>query len=146
MRYAANRGSPVAHGNLGAGSLTKTIDSFKRHGAELDPAGKAPPQRKSICRSVRSHHQIFRELFWTRRMAYELILTEEEKLAGLPPSAAGAARAAAEAKGIPGWRFTLQGPQLPVGDDLSRRRWGSRTSVAGLHFAGKPQAIMTTAR
>src|SRR5437763_50707 len=42
--------------------------------------------------------------------AYELVLTEEHQLAGLPPAAVAAARASAEAKGKTGWRFTLQGP------------------------------------
>ena len=42
--------------------------------------------------------------------AYDLLLSEETHLAGLPPSAIAAAHAAAEAEGLSGWRFTLQGP------------------------------------
>ena len=42
--------------------------------------------------------------------AYELLITEESKLAGLPPAAVAAARASAESKGKAGWRFTLHGP------------------------------------
>ena len=34
----------------------------------------------------------------------------EAQLKGLPPSAVAMARAAAESKGVDGWRFTLQGP------------------------------------
>jgi oligopeptidase A len=41
---------------------------------------------------------------------FELYLTEESQLAGLPPSARAAARQSAESKGQAGWRFTLQQP------------------------------------
>ena len=41
---------------------------------------------------------------------FELIITEEAKLAGLPATAIAAARQSAQAKGREGWRFTLQGP------------------------------------
>ncbi len=42
--------------------------------------------------------------------AFELLITEEEKLKGLPAAAVAAARASAESKGRSGWRFTLQAP------------------------------------
>ena len=42
--------------------------------------------------------------------AFELIVDDESKLAGLPESAVEVARDSAEKKGKPGWRFTLQGP------------------------------------
>ena len=44
-----------------------------------------------------------------------MVVTDEAKLAGLPPSALAAARASAEQKNIEGWRFTLQAPSyMPV--------------------------------
>jgi oligopeptidase A len=47
--------------------------------------------------------------------AFELIVTDEAKLAGLPPSAIDAARQNAESKKANGWRFTLQAPSyIPV--------------------------------
>ena len=88
--------------------LTKTIDSFKRHGAELDPAGKA--RLKEIDVALSKLTTKFSEHVLDATNAFELVLTEESKLVGLPPSAVAAARAAAEAKGREGWRFTLQGP------------------------------------
>jgi oligopeptidase A len=88
--------------------LTKTIDSFKRHGAELDPAGKA--RLKEIDVALTELTTKFSENVLDSTNAYELLLTEERKLTGLPPAAVAAARASAEAKGKPGWRFTLQGP------------------------------------
>src|SRR5204863_8892451 len=42
--------------------------------------------------------------------AFELVLTDEKQLAGLPPSAMDAARQNAASKNLEGWRFTLQGP------------------------------------
>lgn len=46
--------------------------------------------------------------------AWDLVITEESKLNGLPDSAKAAAAANARAKGIdaPAWRFTLHGPSM----------------------------------
>jgi len=41
---------------------------------------------------------------------WELVITDEAKLAGLPPSAVAAAKESAEKKGKSGYRFTLQAP------------------------------------
>ena len=49
-------------------------------------------------------------MFWTPPTPGDLLIEEETRLAGLPPSAVAAARAAAASKDLPGWRFTLQGP------------------------------------
>ncbi|HEY3825093.1 MAG TPA: M3 family metallopeptidase, partial [Bryobacteraceae bacterium] len=47
--------------------------------------------------------------------AFELIVTDESKLAGLPPSAIAMARQSAEEKKTDRWRFTLQAPSyVPV--------------------------------
>ena len=88
--------------------LTKTIDSFKRHGAELDPEGKKRLQEIDI--ALAEATMKFSENVLDSTNAYELIIGEEERLKGLPPTAVAAARAAAEAKGQTGWRFTLQAP------------------------------------
>src|SRR6185437_7587229 len=42
--------------------------------------------------------------------AFELILTEERQLAGLPPTAVSSARESAARKQKSGWRFTLHAP------------------------------------
>ena len=39
--------------------------------------------------------------------AWQLVVEDEPRLAGLPAHAKAAARRSAEAKGVPGWRFTL---------------------------------------
>jgi oligopeptidase A len=88
--------------------LTKTIDSFKRHGAELDPAGKARLQEIDVALAEATTK--FSENVLDSTNAFDLTITEERRLKGLPDAAIAAARAAAEAKGQTGWRFTLQAP------------------------------------
>jgi oligopeptidase A len=88
--------------------LHKTLDEFRRHGAELDAAGKA--RLAEIGVALAQATTTFSEHVLDATNAYELILTDEADLAGLPPSAVAAARADAEARGLAGWRFTLQQP------------------------------------
>jgi oligopeptidase A len=107
QRYAATDEAKALTGAIKR-FLTKTIDSFKRHGAELPPEGKARLQQIDVALTEATTK--FSENVLDSTNAYELILTEEKQLAGLPPAAVAAARAAAESKGKPGWRFTLHGP------------------------------------
>ncbi len=107
QRYASTDEARELNGTLRR-YLTKTIDSFKRHGAELDPAGKA--RLKEIDVALAETTTKFGENVLDSTNAWEMILTAESKLAGLPPSAVAAARASAESKGRQGWRFTLQAP------------------------------------
>ena len=107
QRYAATAEASALTGTQRR-FLTKTLDSFKRHGADLDPAGKV--RLKEIDVALAEVTTKFAENVLDSTNAWDLILTEEAKLAGLPPSAVAAARAAADAKGREGWRFTLQGP------------------------------------
>jgi oligopeptidase A len=98
--------------------LTKTLDSFRRHGAELDAAGKK--RMAEIDVELTRVTTKFSENVLDSTNAFELIVTGEAKLAGLPPSAIAAARQSFElknpdAKATPGWRFTLQAPSyIPV--------------------------------
>ncbi len=88
--------------------LTKTIDSFRRHGAELDPAGKA--KMEAIDVELAQLTTKFAQNTLDATNAFDLVLTNDSKLAGLPPSAVEAARQSAILKGLEGWRFTLQAP------------------------------------
>ena len=93
--------------------VTKTIDSFRRHGAELDEAGKT--RMAEIDVELTRLTTKYSENVLDSTNAFELVITEETQLAGLPPSAVSAARQNADAKGLSGWRFTLQGPSyIPV--------------------------------
>jgi oligopeptidase A len=86
----------------------KTIDSFRRHGADLDPEQKAKLAALDIETSKITTK--FGENVLDSTNQFELILTEESALAGLPPMAIAAARQNAQLKGREGWRFTLQAP------------------------------------
>ena len=88
--------------------LHKTIDNFRRHGAELDAQGKARLQEIDV--ELGTLTTKFSENVLDSTNQFELILKTEEELAGLPPTAIAAARASAASKGKEGWRFTLQAP------------------------------------
>ncbi len=119
--------------------LTKTIQDFRRHGAELDPAGKKRLEALDVQLSQLTTK--FGENVLDSTNEFELLVTDESRLAGLPPSAVAAARASAESKGAPGWRFTLQSPSylavMTYLDDAAIRervyRAYSTRAAAGAH-------------
>ncbi len=90
--------------------LEKTIDNFRRHGAELDAPGKARIAEIDVELSKLTIR--FSENVLDSTNEFELVITDQSKLAGLPESAIAMARASAASKGLeaPAWRFTLQGP------------------------------------
>lgn len=88
--------------------LQKTVDSFIRNGAELDDAGKQKLREMDV--ELARITTKFAENVLDSTNEFELIVTDEAKLAGLPASAVEAARHSAQAKGKEGWRFTLQAP------------------------------------
>jgi oligopeptidase A len=88
--------------------LTKTLDDFRRHGADLDPAGKT--RLAAIDVELSALTTKFAENVLDSTNAFELVVASESGLAGLPESAIRAARESAERKGAAGWRFTLQAP------------------------------------
>ena len=105
--------------------LAKTIDTFRRHGADLDPAGKA--RLEAIDIELATLTTKFSENVLDATNAFELLITDEAGLAGLPPSALAAARESAAQKGKAGWRFTLQAPSytpvmMYLADAETRRR------------------------
>jgi oligopeptidase A len=88
--------------------LRKTMDAFRRHGADLQPADKKRLEEIDV--ELTQLTTKFSENVLDSTNAFELILTNEADLAGLPPTAVASARQSAERKGKEGWRFTLQGP------------------------------------
>jgi len=88
--------------------LDKTIDELRRHGADLDAAGKK--RLESIDVELTTVTTRFAQNVLDSTNAFELLLGEERQLVGLPPSARDAARQSARDKGQDGWRFTLQAP------------------------------------
>ena len=103
--------------------LQKTIDAFRRSGAELDEEGKKRLQAIEV--ELAQATTKYAENVLDATNAFELVITDPAKLAGLPVSAIDAARQSAEQKNLEGWRFTLQGPSytavMTYLDDRSTR-------------------------
>ncbi|MDX2153012.1 MAG: M3 family metallopeptidase [Bryobacteraceae bacterium] len=119
--------------------LEKTIDGFRRHGAELDPEGKRRLEEIDV--ELTKLTTKFSENVLDATNAFDLVLTTEDALAGLPESAREAARDNAKSKGVEGWRFTLQAPSYIavmtyLDDALVRRdvwRAYNTRAAAGVH-------------
>jgi oligopeptidase A len=107
QKYAASDAGKALKGTKGR-FLKKTVDSFKRAGAELDAAGKARLEAIDVALSEVTTK--FSENVLDATNAWELVVNDEAKLKGLPPQAVAMAKASAESKKADGWRFTLQAP------------------------------------
>ncbi|WP_437304660.1 M3 family metallopeptidase [Sorangium sp. So ce388] len=91
----------------------KTLDDFRRSGAELDPAGKK--RLSEIDVELATLTLRFSQNVLDATNAFEFVVEDPARLAGLPPSAVETARQSAEDRGIKGYRFTLQAPSyIPV--------------------------------
>ncbi len=90
--------------------LKKTLDDFRRHGAELGPENKAKLQEIEI--ELTRLTTEFSQNVLDETNAFELLISDEGRLAGLPDSAKQAAAENARAKGLGGWRFTLHAPSM----------------------------------
>lgn len=88
--------------------LEKTYDGFVRNGANLSDTDKETFRKLSMELSTLTLRFSQNHLKETNN--YELHLTAEEELKGLPESAIEAAAHAAAEKGKTGWIFTLQAP------------------------------------
>lgn len=129
--------SPEVQGLTGVHKrhLEKTVEEFVRDGAQLPEDKKARLEALNIEASRLGTK--FSENTLDATNAFELLLTDEADLAGLPESARTLARASAEAKGQEGWRFTLQAPSyvpfLTYGENRALREHFYRafTSRAG---------------
>ena len=117
----------------------ETILDFLHSGADLPDDKKA--RIAEIDARLSQVTQEYSEHVLDSTNAWELVISDEKKLAGLPPSALAAARANAKAKGVgsdeaPAWRFTLQQPSMsPVmqhaDDDAIRQQiWTAAANVA----------------
>ena len=84
------------------------METFRRHGADLDPAGKKRLEEIDV--ELTQITTKFGENVLDSTNAFELVITNEADLAGLPPTAIASARESAARKDQEGWRFTLQAP------------------------------------
>lgn len=119
--------------------VEETVLDFVHSGADL-PA----EQKKRIAEIDAELSKItkqYAENVLDATNAWDLVITDESRLAGLPSSAIAAARANATAKGLgsdesPAWRFTLQQPSMfPVmqhadDDALRQEIWQASVNIA----------------
>ena len=119
--------------------VEETLEDFIQAGANLPSEEKE--QVAALQAELSKVTKKYSEHVLDSTNAWELVIDDESKLAGLPESAKAAALANAKAKGIatdekPAWRFTLQFPSMfPVmqhldDDGIRRQVWEASTSVA----------------
>ncbi|MBN1609678.1 MAG: M3 family metallopeptidase [Polyangiaceae bacterium] len=118
--------------------LERTVDEFRRHGAELDASGKQRLQ--ALDQELSQHCTRFAHNVLDATNAFDIVIDDPSRLGGLPASALDAARHSARTKGMEGWRFTLHAPSLtPVlthADDRALREW--MWSANNTRGAGEP--------
>ena len=120
--------------------LGETLADFRQNGADL-PVEKQ--QRLEVVQAELARlTQKYAENVLDSTNAWDLIITDEHRLAGLPPTSRAILRGEAEASGLgsdekPVWRVTLKAPSfIPVlehAEDASLRQdvWRGSVSIAG---------------
>lgn len=102
--------------------VDKTLEDFKRHGAELSETGKA--ELRSIDQALSEKTTLFSQNVLDSANAFELFV-DESRTQGLPRGALSMAQESAESRARTGYRFTLQAPSVvPVlnyADDATLR-------------------------
>ena len=88
--------------------VENTLRDFRLAGAELGPPEKA--RFKELQKELAELASKFAENVLDATQAWDLRLTDEKDLAGLPETARAMAHQAAQEKNLEGWRFTLDGP------------------------------------
>lgn len=88
--------------------LEKAYKRFARNGANLDEKGKE--RLRAIDKELSQLSLQFGENVLNETNEYEMLVTDEKELAGLPDFVLEAARGAAKQKKKEGWVFTLQAP------------------------------------
>ncbi|MEI6176317.1 MAG: M3 family metallopeptidase [Verrucomicrobiota bacterium] len=118
--------------------IDETLADFRQSGADLGPEAK---QRVAAIEAELSKlTKQYAEHVLDSTNAWEMVITDESKLAGLPESALAGAAANARAKGLatdesPSWRFTLQFPSMfPLmqhlhDDGIRRQVWEASCRV-----------------
>jgi len=88
--------------------LDNTLRDFRLAGAELSPEKKA--RFKDIQKELSTVASTFSDNVLDASEAWDLLVTDEADLAGIPESGRAMARQSARDKGKDGWRFTLEAP------------------------------------
>lgn len=113
--------------------LDETVKDFQQAGADLPPDKRA--RLEALQTELAQHTQKYSENVLDATNAWQLVVTDEARLAGLPAHAKASARRSAEAKKVDGWRFTLHQPSLEPfmtyleNADLRREMWTAAAVV-----------------
>lgn len=109
--------------------LEKNYKAFVRNGAKLNPEDKE--RLRAIDKELSQLSLKFGEHVLAETNAFEMLLTEESDLEGLPEGTREAARMLAEERGQEGWMFTLDYPSyIPFVTYSDRRDLRERMSRA----------------
>ncbi len=117
--------------------IEETLADFRNSGADLPDDKKA--RIAAIDSELSRITKKYSENVLDATNAWELVITDESKLAGLPESALASAAANARAKGIeaPAWRLTLHQPSTaPImqhahDEELRKTVWQASVAVGG---------------
>ena len=90
--------------------LDKTVREFERAGAKLPAAAKVRLEKVRV--ELAQLEQSFSEHVLDATAAYELVVTDEARLAGVPEAARRRAQEKAKEKGKRGWLLTLDYPSV----------------------------------
>ena len=118
--------------------VDETVEEFRQAGADLPEAQRT--RLEALQTELAEVTQKYGENVLDATNAWELVVTDEARLRGLPEHAVAAAKRSAEGKGLgspekPAWRFTLpmpsQEPVMTYADDESLRHevWTAATAV-----------------
>ena len=104
--------TPTAHALSGIHRrfLDETVADFRQAGADLPPAERA--RLEALQTELAQLTQKYSENVLDATNAWQLLVEDEARLAGLPAHAKAAARVSAAGKNLAGWRFTLHQPSL----------------------------------
>ena len=109
--------------------LEKNYKAFSRNGANLNNEQKE--QLREIDNELTKKKLLFGENILAETNSYELLITEEDRLKGLPESAKEAAKIAAEEKNKKGWLFSLDYPSyIPFMTYLEDRNLRKEVAIA----------------
>jgi oligopeptidase A len=120
--------------------IDETVEEFRQAGADLPDAQRS--RLEALQTELAETTQKYGDNVLDATNAWELVVTDEARLLGLPAHAIATAKRSAEGKGLgspeaPAWRFTLhmpsQEPVMTYADDESLRRevWTAAVSVGG---------------
>ena len=115
-------------------AVEKLYKSFTRNGALLDE--EQQKQLKELNTEITKAYQQFNKNLLDATNAFEILVTDEKELAGLPESSIAVAAEEAKNAGKEGWLFTLHAPsRLPVlqyadNRDLRKKMYEGYTTLA----------------